>query len=48
MKIPRLNAARNLRASLLMLLTLLFIGAGCSRKGGPKQGVRPRTLRDVP
>jgi hypothetical protein len=33
---------------LLLAVALAFTGAGCSRQSGPKQGVRPRTLRDVP
>jgi hypothetical protein len=44
----RLNAALRLRVSLLMLVAFFVIGAGCSRRSGQKQGVRPRTLRDVP
>lgn len=48
MKILRLNASLRLRVWLLMLAAFFVIGAGCSRKGGQRQGVRPRTLRDVP
>jgi hypothetical protein len=50
MKILRLNASLRLRVSvsLLMLAAFVVIGAGCSRRSGQKQGVRPRTLRDVP
>lgn len=46
----RFHAPHRLRAclALLILLMALLAGAGCRRQSGPKQGVKPRTLRDVP
>jgi WD40-like Beta Propeller Repeat. len=34
--------------SLIIVCALLLTVAGCRNRGGQKQGVRPRTLRDVP
>ncbi|MBC7911507.1 MAG: PD40 domain-containing protein, partial [Pyrinomonadaceae bacterium] len=41
---PRLRVC----ALVLIVVAIAWMGAGCRRQSGSKQGVRPRTLRDVP
>lgn len=38
----------SLSSLIILLCVLLVAGAGCRNRSGQKQGVRPRTLRDVP
>lgn len=40
--------AQNAGMAVLVLAVLICAGTGCRRQSGQKQGVRPRTLRDVP
>ncbi|MBV9957699.1 MAG: hypothetical protein JO360_04725 [Acidobacteria bacterium] len=44
----RASAFKLARVCLSLCLMVLLVGLGCSRRSGPKSGVRPRTLRDVP